>query len=57
MRAGERMLHPSPGLKLEAGDTLVLFGTPDSLGKAEASLLARVASTEPESAPMREDTQ
>lgn len=53
VRAGERMLHPPPGLRLEAGDTLVLFGTPDGLDKAEVALLAQLASTEREAASVR----
>lgn len=53
VRAGERMLHPPPGLRLEVGDTLVLFGMPDGLDKAEVALLAQGASTERGSASVR----
>ncbi|MBP8310870.1 MAG: hypothetical protein KAY46_26570, partial [Burkholderiaceae bacterium] len=40
VRAGQRIVDPSPDLRLEAGDTLVLAGTLEQIGAAEARLLA-----------------
>lgn len=38
-RDEERHLRPSPEIRLQTGDALVLFGTPDDLRHAERSLL------------------
>lgn len=38
-RQGERTLGPPPQTRLEAGDVLVLFGSPEDLQRAEAELL------------------
>ncbi|MDP1650087.1 MAG: TrkA C-terminal domain-containing protein [Rubrivivax sp.] len=40
VRAGQRRLQPAPETLLEGGDTLVLFGPPEALARAEARLLA-----------------
>ena len=40
VRAGQRIVDPSPDLRLEAGDTLVLAGTLEQIGEAEARLTA-----------------
>jgi CPA2 family monovalent cation:H+ antiporter-2 len=40
VRAGRRIVDPPPDLQLEAGDTLVLAGTLEQIGEAEARLLA-----------------
>lgn len=39
VRAGQRSLRPAADIRLEAGDTLVLFGAPEDLQKAESALL------------------
>lgn len=39
MRRGRRILSPSPGTSLEAGDVLVLFGAPADLQRVESALL------------------
>lgn len=39
VRAGQRSLRPGGDIRLETGDTLVLFGAPDDLQKAESALL------------------
>jgi CPA2 family monovalent cation:H+ antiporter-2 len=41
VRAGRRMVDPSPDLSIEAGDTLVLAGTVEQVNRAEAGLLQR----------------
>ena len=41
VRAGRRIVDPSPDLGIEAGDTLVLAGTVEQVNSAEASLLQR----------------
>jgi CPA2 family monovalent cation:H+ antiporter-2 len=41
VRAGRRIVDPSPELGIEAGDTLVLAGTVEQVNSAEASLLQR----------------
>jgi len=38
VRGGKRYLDPSPDITLEAGDVVVLFGSPDDLGRAERAL-------------------
>jgi len=42
MRAGQRRLQPTPETLLEGNDTLVLFGPPEALARAETRLLASV---------------
>lgn len=39
VREGKRLLTPSPETRLEAGDAVVLFGSPDDLQRAERDLL------------------
>lgn len=41
VRAGRRIVDPSPDFSIEAGDTLVLAGTVEQVNGAEASLLQR----------------
>ena len=38
-RTGRRELHPSPDIRVQSGDVLVLLGTQENLGKAEIRLL------------------
>jgi CPA2 family monovalent cation:H+ antiporter-2 len=38
-RAGSRDVNPAPDTRLQAGDVLVMLGTPDRLAKAEIRLL------------------
>jgi CPA2 family monovalent cation:H+ antiporter-2 len=38
-RRGSRDVNPAPDTRLQAGDVLVLLGTPDRLAKAEIRLL------------------
>jgi CPA2 family monovalent cation:H+ antiporter-2 len=38
-RTGRREVNPSPDIRVEAGDVLVLLGTQENLGKAEIRLL------------------
>ena len=42
VRAGQRRLQPTPETLLEGNDTLVLFGPPEALARAETRLLASV---------------
>ena len=39
VRRGERQLKPARETRLETGDVLVLFGSPDDLQRAERALL------------------
>ncbi len=39
VRGGRRRLQPAPDTRVEAGDTLVLFGAPEALERAAAALL------------------
>ncbi|MBI4194322.1 MAG: cation:proton antiporter [Betaproteobacteria bacterium] len=39
VRSGKRHLAPAPEIRLEAGDVVVLFGTPEELQRAESRLL------------------
>ncbi|HQW39304.1 MAG TPA: TrkA C-terminal domain-containing protein, partial [Usitatibacteraceae bacterium] len=38
VRGGQRHLEPPRDMAIEAGDVVVLFGSPDDLGKAERAL-------------------
>ncbi|MEZ5564910.1 MAG: cation:proton antiporter [Gammaproteobacteria bacterium] len=39
VRSGERRLRPAPDTRLQTGDALVLFGSPDDLQRAERAVL------------------
>lgn len=40
VRSGRRRLQPDPATRMEAGDTLVLLGPPETLARAEERILA-----------------
>ena len=40
VRSGRRRLQPDPDTRMEAGDTLVLLGPPETLARAEERILA-----------------